>query len=82
MYNLELEKGSFFTVTDNEEGTQKIILSHDTAENYFPDGDAVGKQVILVASKTTFKQNKTNITTKNTLHANCPKSTGSHFLIK
>lgn len=54
MYNLELEKGSFFTVTDNEEGTQKIILNHDTAENYFPDGDAVGKQVILVASKTTF----------------------------
>ena len=54
MYNLELEKGSFFTVTDNEEGPQKIILSHDTAENYFPDGDAVGKQVILVASKTTF----------------------------
>ena len=54
MYNLELEKGSFFTVTDNEEGTQKIILSHDTAENYFPDGDAIGKQVILVASKTTF----------------------------
>ena len=54
MYNLELEKGSFFTVTDNEEGTQKIILSNDTAENYFPDGDAVGKQVILVASKTTF----------------------------
>ena len=54
MYNLELEKGSFFTVTDNEEGCQKIILNHDTAENYFPDGDAVGKQVILVASKTTF----------------------------
>lgn len=54
MYNLELEKGSFFTVTDNEEGTQKIILNHDTAENYFPDGDAVGKQVILVAGKTSF----------------------------
>ena len=54
MYNLELEKGSFFTVTDNEEGTQKIILNHDTAENFFPDGDAVGKQVILVADKTTF----------------------------
>ena len=54
MYNLELEKGSFFTVTDNEEGSQKIILNHDTAENYFPDGDAVGKQIILVASKTTF----------------------------
>ena len=54
MYNLELEKGSFFTVTDNEEGTQKIILSHDTAENYFPDGDAIGKKVLLIASNTRF----------------------------
>ena len=54
MYNLELEKGSFFTVTDNEEGTQKIILNHSTAENYFPDGDAIGKQVLLIASNTRF----------------------------
>ncbi len=54
MYNLELEKGSFFSVTDNEEGTQKIILNHDTAENFFPDGDAVGKQVILVSGNVTF----------------------------
>jgi len=54
MYNLELEKGSFFSVTDNVEGTQKIILNHDTAENFFPDGDAVGKQVILVSGNITF----------------------------
>ncbi len=54
MYNLQLEKGSFFTVTDNEEGTQKIILNHDTAENFFPDGDALGKQVILVSGNVTF----------------------------
>ena len=54
MYSLELESGSFFNVTDNEEGTQKIILNHDTAENFFPAGDAVGKQVTLVASNTTF----------------------------
>ena len=54
MYNMELEKGSFFGVTDNEEGTQKIILSHDTAETFFPDGDAIGKKIMLVASKVTF----------------------------
>ncbi|MBO4732681.1 MAG: ABC transporter permease [Spirochaetaceae bacterium] len=54
MYNLELENGVFFNVTDNEEGTQKIILNHDTAESYFPAGDAVGKNVILVASNTSF----------------------------
>lgn len=54
MYNMELEYGSFFNVTDNVEGTQKIILSHDTAEDFFPAGDALGKQVMLVADKVTF----------------------------
>ena len=54
MYSFELENGEFFNVTDNEEGTQKIILNHDTAENFFPAGDAVGKNVTLVASNTTF----------------------------
>lgn len=54
MYNMELEDGVFFNVTDNEEGTQKIILSHDTAEDFFPAGDAVGKKVMLVVGKVTF----------------------------
>ncbi|MBR1637769.1 MAG: ABC transporter permease [Treponema sp.] len=54
MYNMELESGSFFNVTDNEEGSQKIILNHDTAESFFPSGDAVGKKIILVASKVSF----------------------------
>ena len=54
MYTMELEDGVFFNVTDNEEGTQKIILNHSTAENYFPAGDAVGKYVLLVSGKVTF----------------------------
>lgn len=54
MYNLELESGDFFNVTDNEEGTQKIILNHETAESFFPAGDAVGKQIMLVSNKVTF----------------------------
>jgi len=54
MYGMELDKGTFFTVTDNEEGMQKIILSHDTAESFFPAGDAVGKHIILVASNVSF----------------------------
>ena len=54
MYGMELESGSFFTVTDDEEGMQKIILSHDTAESFFPAGDAVGKHIILVASNVSF----------------------------
>lgn len=54
MYNLELESGEFFNVTDNEEGTQKIILSYDTAQLYFPAGDGVGKKVMLVSNNVTF----------------------------
>ena len=50
MYGMKLESGSFFTVTDDKEGMQKIILSHDTAQSFFPAGDAVGKKIILVAS--------------------------------
>ena len=54
MYRMELESGTFFNVTDNEEGVQKIILSHDTAQDFFPAGDAVGKAVKLVVGKVTF----------------------------
>lgn len=54
IYHFELEDGSFFTVTDNEEGAQKIILNHDTAESLFPKGDAVGQMITLVQGKITF----------------------------
>lgn len=54
MYNLQLEKGSFFSITDNEQGMQKIILTHDLAENLFPSGDAIGQNVMVVADKVTF----------------------------
>lgn len=54
MYNMELKSGTFFNVTDNEEGTQKIILNHDTAESFFPSGDAIGKKIVMVASKVSF----------------------------
>lgn len=54
MYNLELQDGTFFNVTDNQEGTQKIILSYDVAQDFFPSGDAIGKKVLLVVGKVTF----------------------------
>lgn len=55
MYNMELEAGSYFTVTDNEQGMQKIILSHDMAENLFTNSaNALGKRIMLVADKVTF----------------------------
>lgn len=55
IYHMELEEGGrFFNATDNVEGTQTIILNHSTAESFFPDGNAIGKKVLIVVSKVTF----------------------------
>ena len=55
MYNIEIEEGRYFSVTDNEEGLQIIILTHDLAENLFEDAkEAVGKNIMLVADNVTF----------------------------
>ena len=54
MYGFQLEEGKFFSVSDVEEGMQKIILSHDMAEQLFPDGNALGQKIMLVVDKVTF----------------------------
>ena len=54
MYGFQLEHGKFFSVSDVEEGMQKIILSHDMAEQLFPDGNALGQKIMLVVDKVTF----------------------------
>ena len=56
MYNIELESGRYFNVTDNEEGMQRIILSHTMAENLFTDASsAVGQHIKVVADSVTFR---------------------------
>ncbi len=55
MYGLQLEKGRYLGVTDDYEGNQKIILGSSIAEALFPDGDGIGKYVILTASQISFK---------------------------
>ena len=54
MYGFQLEEGKFFSVSDVEEGMQKIILCHDMAEQLFPDGNALGQKIMLVVDKVTF----------------------------
>lgn len=54
MYGFQLENGKFFSVSDVEEGMQKIILNHDMAEQLFPDGNALGQKIMLVVDKVTF----------------------------
>lgn len=56
MYNIELKAGRYFNVTDNEEGMQRIILSHTMAENLFTDASsAVGQHIKVVADSVTFR---------------------------
>ncbi|MGN0723562.1 MAG: ABC transporter permease [Treponema sp.] len=54
MYGFQLEEGKFFSISDVEEGMQKIILSHDMSEQFFPDGNALGQKIMLVVDKVTF----------------------------
>ena len=54
MYKLELDTGEYFSVTDEFAGNQKMIIGSEVASSLFPDGDAVGKGVVVVASKVPF----------------------------
>ncbi|MBQ5490956.1 MAG: ABC transporter permease [Treponema sp.] len=54
MYGIQLDDGEFFSVTDNAKGTQKIILGNEIASSLFPNGDALGKNILLVTSNVTF----------------------------
>lgn len=53
-YGLALEDGALFSVTDDVMGNQKIILGSSIASTLFPNGDAVGRRVLLVTSSIPF----------------------------
>lgn len=53
-YGLTLESGEYFSVTDDVMGAQKIILGSEIASSLFPNGDAVGKRIMLVTSSVPF----------------------------
>lgn len=46
-YGYKLLYGTDFTVSDHVQGSQKLLLGDKIAETLFPDGNPVGKQVIL-----------------------------------
>ncbi len=48
------EGGSWFTVSDNVMGAQKIILGSDVSDSLFPDGDGVGRQIIVDTNNSTY----------------------------
>jgi len=54
MCNLKLDYGDFFSVSDEVLGSQKLILGYKAALGLFPDGNAVGQQLILVNNNVPF----------------------------
>lgn len=54
MCGLKLDYGDFFSVTDDVMGTQKIIIGSEIAEGLFPEGEAVGKQIVLMTNSVPF----------------------------
>lgn len=54
MYGLDLDYGDYFTVTDDVYGAQKVILGSEVATSLFPDGNAVGRGILLVTSNVPF----------------------------
>ena len=54
MCNLALDYGSYFTVTEDFCGAQKIIIGSEVSSALFPDGNAVGKRILLVTGDVPF----------------------------
>ena len=54
IYNMKLEDGTFFSVTDNQEGVQKIILNKEIATALFPAGNGIGKVILLTTNNVSF----------------------------
>lgn len=54
MCGIALEQGDGFNVSDNVTGQQKIIIGQEINEALFPDGNAIGNTVTVVADNTTF----------------------------
>ncbi len=54
MYGLSLAQGRHFTVTEDVEGLQKIILGSEIATALFPDGKSIGKYILLTTNKVSY----------------------------
>ncbi|MBQ6781029.1 MAG: ABC transporter permease [Treponema sp.] len=66
MYGLTLDYGDYFTVTDDVGGNQKCILGSSVASALFPDGNAVGRGVLLVTNKVPFSFTVTGVLKEQT----------------
>lgn len=54
MYGLALDYGEYFSVTDDYAGSQKMIVGSEVASTLFPDGNPVGKVVLVTTGGVPF----------------------------
>ncbi len=47
-WNFDFEDGRYFTGLESRAGTPVTVIGHDIAQNLFPDGGAVGKQLKIM----------------------------------
>ncbi|MBV8388400.1 MAG: ABC transporter permease [Mucilaginibacter sp.] len=48
-WNFDLQDGRYFTDMESRTGAPVTLIGYDIAKNLFPDGDAVGKQIKIMA---------------------------------
>ena len=51
--NRVIEEGRFFSEQENEHRVPVVVLGHASAEALFPNGGAVGKEILLAGNKFT-----------------------------
>jgi len=52
-WNFDFESGRYFTGLESRTGSAVAIIGHDIAQNLFPDGGAVGKQLKIMGRNVT-----------------------------
>ena len=47
VYNLQIKDGRFFSAAENEHREDVAVIGYDIAETFFPDGHALGKEILV-----------------------------------
>jgi putative ABC transport system permease protein len=47
VYDIEMDQGRWFSEIDDRNHSNVIVLGHDAAEELFPDGDAINKEITI-----------------------------------
>ena len=76
-WNFDFEDGRYFTGLESRAGSPVTVIGHDIAQNLFPDGGAVGKQIKIMGRYVTiigvFKKEGNDILLMYKIQTTIPK---------